>query len=385
MRVVMFSNTYKPTISGVVTSIALFREGLIKANHEVHVIAPETQNYVDDEPYIFRYPALDLPEGLDLDLSLILPFKRSMLPTIRGLKPALIHSHHPYMMGGLAATFARDLVLPLVFTFHSRYIQHIKAYVPLVSDLAEVVMGEFIVRYLKQCSHIIAPTDSIRDFIQREYDIDVPVTTVSTPVDLSRYQNLEPERVRADWDLAGSEVLLNVGRLAPEKNLAFLIQTFAKVAAKRPQARLLLVGQGPSANTLKQLTQTLNLSEKVIFTGAVPYEEIPHFAAAADLFVFPSQTDTQGLVLAEAMAAGTPVVAVKAPGSVDVLAEGGGLLVEADEGEFAETVVTLLTDQGRRQTISETARQAVQRYSVSAATDRLLQVYLAAIEAGPQG
>lgn len=384
MRIAIFSNTYKPTISGVVTSIDMFRQGLMQTGHEVHLFVPEYQDYQDEEPYIFRYPALDLPEGLDLDLSLVLPFKRSMLPTIRGIKPALIHTQHPYMIGGLAAAIAQDLKLPLVFTFHTRYIEHIKSYVPLVSDLAEVMAEEFINRYLNRCSHIIAPTASIRDSIQRTYDLDVPVTVVPTPLDLSQYQHLEPERIRTNLEVTEADVLLFVGRLAPEKNLDFLLRAFARIVNVRPQTRLLLVGQGPYKDTLQKMTRKMDLGRQVIFTGSLPYTEIPHLAAAADLFVFPSLTDTQGLVLTEAMAAGTPVVAIEAPGPVDVLAEGGGILVPADEEDFAEAVLTLLDDEARRQAMAETALQVVQRYAIPETTKRLLEVYEAAVAAGPR-
>lgn len=384
MRIAIFSNTYKPTISGVVTSINMFRQGLMQTGHEVHLFVPEYQDYQDKEPYIFRYPALDLPKGLDLDLSLALPFNRSILPTIRGIKPALIHTQHPFMMGGLAATLAEDLELPLVFTFHTRYIEHIKSYVPLVSDLAEVVAEEFISRYLNRCSHIIAPTASIRDFIQQSYDLDIPVTVVPTPLDLSQYQHLEPERIRTNLEVTEASVLLFVGRLAPEKNLDFLLRAFARIVNVRPQTRLLLVGQGPYKDTLQKMTRKMDLGQQVIFTGSLPHTEIPHFAAAADLFVFPSLTDTQGLVLTEAMAAGTPVVAVEAPGPVDVLAEGGGILVPADEEDFAEAVLTLLDDEARRQAMAETALQVVQRYAIPETTQRLLDVYEAVIAAGPR-
>ena len=130
--------------------------------------------------------------------------------------------------------------------------------------------------------------------------------------------------------------------------------------------------------------QELDLGERVVFAGAVPHDDVPHYAAAADLFVFSSVTETQGLVLIEAMAAGTPVIAVKAPGSVDVLEEGGGLLVPIQEDAFANAVLELLADEPRRRAMGEKAARAVQRYTVSAVTERLLAVYEAAVAAGPR-
>jgi 1,2-diacylglycerol 3-alpha-glucosyltransferase len=380
----MFSNTYKPTISGVVTSIALFRRGLIEAGHDVHIIVPEYEDYQDEEPYIFRFTALDLPEWANL--SLPIPFKTMVLPTVRGIKPDVIHSQHPFVMGSLATDCARDLNLPLVFTLHSHYDVYARRYIPIAPKLAGIVTEEIVKRYLEKCAHVIAPTPSIRDFILREYETDAPVTVVPTPVDLSQYHNLQPQRIRAELGLEKVELLLYVGRLAEEKNLDFLLRAFARIVAQRPQTRLLLVGQGLSERSLQRMAQKLDLGERVIFNGPVSHDEIPHYVAAADLLVFTSLVDTQGLVLIEAMAAGTPVVALEAPGPVDVLSAGGGILVPAQEDEdaFAGAVVALLADEPRRRMLGEQAVQAVQCYTVPVAAARLVEVYEEAVRAGPR-
>ena len=383
MRIVIFSNTYKPVVSGVVTSIALFRRGLIEAGHDVHIIAPEYEEYEDEEPYVFRLPALSLPDRLDL--SVVIPFKTTMAHTVRGIKPALIHSQHPFVMGDLAATFARDLSLPLVFTLHSHYDEYAQRYIPIAPELVGMVTEEIVRRYLEKCTHIVAPTPSTRDSILRVLDTDVPVTVVPTPVDLSLYHDLDPQRVRAALGLGNAELLLYVGRLAEEKNISFLLRAFARIAPARPQARLLLVGRGPRERSLRRQARKLGLGEKVILTGPIPHSEVPHYAAAADLFVFPSVTETQGLVLIEAMAAGTPAVAVETPALMDVLAEGGGLLVPGREDGFAESVLGLLADEPRRRALGEQAARAARRYDIPAAIARLLTVYEAAIAAGPRG
>ena len=382
VRILVFSNAYKPTVSGVVTSIRLFRQGLTEAGHDVHIIVPEYEEYQDKEPYVFRFPALDISE--QADISLVIPFKRTMSPTVHGIQPDLIHSQHPIWMGNLAIAFARDLNLPLVFTFHTRYDMYAPRYVPIAPKLTGVVAEEIVRAYLEKCAHIVAPTPSIRDFILRQYAPEAPVTTVPTPVDLGQYDSLNPWRVRADLGLENVELLLYVGRLADEKNLYFLLRAFAKIIAARPQARLLLVGQGSHKHSLQRLAQKLGIGEQVIFIGSIPHDEIPHYAAAADLFVFASMTDTQGLVLIEAMAAGTPVVAVQAPGPTDMLAEGGGVLVPASEGAFANAVLALLADEARRRAMGEQAARAVQRYTISATAARMSAVYEEAVAAGPR-
>jgi len=381
MRIAMFSNSYKPTVSGVVTSMSLFRQGLIAAGHEVHIIVPEYGDYEDEEPYVFRFPAIDLSE--QVDFTLVMPFKAPMVRTLRGLKPDVIHSQHPIWMGDIAASFARELGVPLVLTMHSHYDQYARRYVPIIPGLAGIVLDQ-IIRYVHRCTHVVAPTAGVRNAILREYTTDVPVSVVPTPVGLGQYLDLAPARIRSSVQLESAELLLYTGRLALEKDLDFLLRAFATIAAKRPLAHLLIVGRGPQEKRLRRMAQKLRLSKRVVFTGPVPHSEIPHYAAAADLFVFPGLIEVQPLVLIEAMAAGTPVVAVEAAAQADLLAEGGGVLVPPDEHAFADTVLELLQDAPRRRAMGEKAIQIAQHYSVPSATARLVAVYEEAIEAGPR-
>jgi 1,2-diacylglycerol 3-alpha-glucosyltransferase len=377
MRIVMFSNTYQPSTSGVVTSVALFRQGLMSANHEVHLIVPQYEDFIDSEPYIFRFPALDLSDRIDI--SLVLPFQPLIEPTVRGIMPDIIHSQHPVWMGDLAVTFAHELRVPLVFTFHTRYDEYAQSYVPIVAGLASKVAEEVVRRYMRQCTHIVAPTPAIRDLILREYSIDAPVSVVPSPVDLERYKEKDSKRIRQEFGLDKYELLLYIGRVAKEKGLDLLVNAFARVIAERPQARLLLVGGGPYRRTLESLVKRHGLTGKVLFTGVVPHGEIPDYAAAADLFVFTSVTDTQGLVLVEAMAAGVPAVAVKAPGPIDILAGGGGLLVPAEEDAFVKAVLMLLNDEVRRKEMGQEALRLAQPYAISETTKKMLAVYEEAI------
>lgn len=373
MRVVMFTNSYKPSISGVVTSMTTFRRGLVEAGHDVFVIAPDYEDYVDEEPFIFRFPALDLP--WQIDFSLALPIKNLLEPTIRGLKPTIIHSQHPVLMGDLAVAFARDLKIPLVFTFHTQYDRYVEHYIPLAPSLAGRLMDEVIQRYLNRCDHIIVPSESIRTKVEIEYRVDKPVSVVPTPVDLSMFEAGEKAELRSSLDWTGQRVLLYVGRIAKEKRLDLLLEAFALISKDEARARLVLVGRGPYMESLRGKSYKMGLSDKVTFAGGIPHEEVPRYMAAADLFVFTSTTDTQGLVLIEAMASGTPVVAVSAPGPVDLLQSGGGVLTEDTPQAFADAVSTLFEDPPQLQELSGQACAIAQRYGIQAVTRDLIQVY----------
>jgi len=378
MRVAVFSNAYLPTISGVVNSIRLFRKGLIEAGHEVHIFAPEYEGYDDAEPYIFRFPALDLTD--QLNVSIVVPIKNLIEPALVGVKPALIHSQHPVWMGDLAASFARALNIPLVFTFHTQYEKYAQQYSLIAPKLAGLITDEVIRRYLRQCAHVVVPTESIREMLVINYGIEQGVTVVPTPVDLTKFRDVQPDKVRSNFGLKEAEVLLFVGRLAREKGLDMLLRAFILIQELRPGVRLLLLGRGPYEEALKAEISKSGLKDFVIFAGAVPHEEVPNYYAAADLFVFPSTTETQGLVIIEAMAAGLPIVAVRAPGAVDVLTERCGVLTENTPEALAREVVDILGDSERQRELSEHARQAVERYSIPGATERMLDAYETALD-----
>jgi 1,2-diacylglycerol 3-alpha-glucosyltransferase len=378
MRIVLFTNAYKPTISGVVTSLSLFRKGLIEAGHDVFLIAPQYEEYVDEEPYIFRFPALDLTG--QFDMSLALPIKNLLEPTIHGLKPHIIHSHHPVLMGDLAIAFARDLEIPLVFTFHTQYDQYAQHYIPLAPTLAGRVMEEVVQRYLKHCDHLVVPSESIRNKVMEQYKLDRTITVVPTPVDLSIFKSGSKTESRESLGWSDAQILLYVGRIAREKNLDLLIDAFGLIAGRTPSVRLALLGRGPHRDHLVEKAHKLGISKQVEFVGAVEHEQVPRYMAAADVFVFTSTTDTQGLVLIEAMASGTPVAAVRAPGPIDVLQDGGGVLTEATAESFADAVSSLLEAPVRLEALSGQAYELAQRYSIRSATKRLLKVYNTALE-----
>jgi 1,2-diacylglycerol 3-alpha-glucosyltransferase len=377
VRVAMFSNAYLPTISGVVTSIYLFRRGLQQANHEVHVFAPEYEEYEDQEPYIFRFPALDLSEHIDL--SLVVPIKTWMEPAVRGVKPTLIHSHHPVWMGDLAHVFADECEIPLVFTFHTQYERYAQQYAPLAPKLAGRITEEVVSRYLSHCTHIVVPTESIRRLLASEFGIEKGVTVVPTPVDLAWFAGGDPVFIHQRYASGGEELLLYVGRLSKEKGVTLLLRAFARVHSQRKQTRLLLVGRGPYRDELQQEVRKLALGSNVVFIGAVPHEQVRDYYAAADLFVFSSTTETQGLVLIESMAAGVPVVAVDAPGAADVLEAGGGVLTEATEERLAQAILEVLSVKGRRNELGEQALKTVARFSITEATRRLVAAYQTAL------
>jgi glycosyltransferase involved in cell wall biosynthesis len=237
-----------------------------------------------------------------------------------------------------------------------------------------------LISFLKHCAHVIAPTQSMYDIITQKYHPRCPVSVIPTPVDITRYSHLEPGSKRSDWNIPEGELLLYLGRLSPEKNLNLLLDAFRLVSDARPNAHLVLIGKGPSEDALKQLTRELNLTNRVHFVGSAPHEQTPGCLAAADLFVFPSQIETQGLSILEAMAAGTPVIALDAPGVSEIVRMGGGKLAAAATPEaFARTIIDLLDSPEQRAALRAAGLYTASQFSLAQSAQKLTDVYRQAL------
>jgi len=381
MHIANFTNTYLPVISGVVRSIRSFRDELTYKGHNVFIFAQEHADYVDKDPFIFRYPSLSLPTGVDIPAAIpISPFIDRLLPTV---KLDVIHTHHPFLLGQTAATKAHELNLPLVFTFHTQYREYTH-YIPLSAEAVQNFLKSAVDRWLqdfmRRCQHIIIPSESMRDILVNEYGLKSNFTVIPTGIDLDAYRTVSGEKIRRKRNWEKDIVMISVGRLAPEKNWATLIQAAALVLKEYPQFRLALIGDGLDRKSLEGLAKELRIRKRVTFIGSLAFSETPVYMKAANLFGFASITETQGLATLEAMAAGLPVVAVDASGTRDILKHGQqGYLVENNAEALAAGIKKLLANPDRMQKFAEAAYKKAQSFNIENLTEKLLEVYEQAI------
>ncbi len=346
MKIGIFTDSYKPYTSGVVTSINTFKHELEKLGHQVYIFAPNYPNYVETDDQVYRY--YSVPAPTNPDFALAIPVFPGMKYLLRKLDLDLIHVHSPFTMGRVGLHYARLFKLPIVFTYHTLYDQYVH-YLPVGQELAREMTIKFSNNFCRQVDHLIVPSSEVSNILS-SYDIPTPISVIPTGVAVQLFNNarVEGNVLRERYAIpAENKILLNVGRLTKEKNLEFLLKCFAQVHQQKPQTTLVITAQGPQEAALKQLVLDLGLSleRDVIFTGAVPFATLIHVYFSADLFVFSSITETQGLVLVEAMAAGLPVVAIKAFGVLDMVDHGiNGLLTECDEGEFTAAILKMLND-----------------------------------------
>jgi 1,2-diacylglycerol 3-alpha-glucosyltransferase len=374
MRILIMSNAYTPTLSGVVTSIRIYKKALTAAGHEVFVFAPAYKGVLDDEMGVFRFPALDVTRIVDF--SLLLAGRKRIVAAARVLKPDIVHSQHPSIMGDRAVDVARALGIPLVATFHCRYDEYAETYSALLSPLVGGITRASVRKYAGKCDRIVLPGANMRAWLAGLHPGDVPVSVVPIPLELDRFARPAGGNVlEKEFGLKKEQVMLYVGRLSTEKNVTFLIRMLPHVLAGKPEARLVVVGKGPLRAAMGRLAQQLGVEKAVVFAGPRPFEEIPSLLHSAGVFVFSSLIENQPLGVIEACAAGLPVVALDSPATREVLETGGGILAANDPKRFADEVVDLMGDPGRLRAMSRQAEKSAGRYAVPALVKKLLDTY----------
>jgi 1,2-diacylglycerol 3-alpha-glucosyltransferase len=355
MRIGVFSDSYKPYTSGVVTSISTFKEELNKMGHELFIFAPRYPHHHTEEEGVFRF--YSVPSPTNHDYTLAIPVLPGMNELIRKLNLDIIHVHTPFIIGRVGLRYARRYNIPLIFTYHTLYDQYVH-YVPVAQQLAKDVAIRYSNNFCNHCDHIIVPSTEVKDILNG-YQIKTPISVIPTGVPVHKLKDGDKNWLKTRYDIPEkNRVLLFVGRLAKEKNLEFLIQAFSLVKKTVPDTTLVLTAQGPLESELKRLSTSLGLSleRDVIFTGAVPFETLVNIYYSSHLFVFSSMTETQGLVLIEAMATGLPVVAIKAFGVQDMVDNNiNGFLTNDNLDEFAQAVTRILNSSDIYERFSQNA------------------------------
>ena len=374
VRVGVFTDSYLPRISGVVRSIESFVAELRRQGHHASIFAPAYRGFLDADPDVVRFRSVRPPGHPDFPLAI--PLDRRFLERLRRRHLTVIHTHSPFLMGTAGRYAARRLGLPLIFTHHTMYAEYVH-YVPFVSQrFSRGVVTRFTVRYCNRCNAVIAPSNAVATWL-RSIGVVAPIEVLATAgFELERFDRLDPSWVRRRYGIPQrAPLVITVGRLAPEKRFDALLAAFAE-AGRGGAARLLVVGGGPEARSLRAHAAQLGIGSQVVFTGALENDRVLDCYAAADLFAFASPTETQGLVIVEAMAAGLPVAAVRSGGVPEVVGNGEtGLLADPDPRALGAAIRRLLEDEALRRQLAERGRRASRAYAIGALTERLVQLY----------
>jgi len=365
-RIGLFTDTYLPGPNGVATSVYLLKRELRRMGHEAWVLAPEMPDADPREDWVVRIPSAPYPFFENQRLAM--PSSR-LLPT----EFEIFHTHTPLFIGIWGARLAYRNHLPHVSTFHT-HLEKYAHYIPGIATLNRYIgiMQKVCQAFYNRADVVIAPTEPVKRLAESyaiEREIKVIPTGIDTDILLSAPDPLPP------WP-AGKRRLLHVGRLGKEKSVDVVIRALAEIR-KVSDAHLALVGMGPEQGELERLAQQLGVAEHITFVGPVAYEKIGSYYRMAELFLFASETETQGLVIWEAQAVGVPVVAVGAEGTLQGVEAGssGYLVAPGDYRSMAEKALELLQDEALRQRFSRRARQFADQRTARRVAEQIVAIY----------
>jgi glycosyltransferase involved in cell wall biosynthesis len=378
LRVLFISDVYFPRVNGVSTSIRTFRQDLANCGVETLLVAPQYDlGGHDEEPGVLRVPAGRVPRDPE-DRRMRWGALMQTLDRLPRGELDVIHVHTPFIAHYAGARFAKRASIPCVATYHTFFEEYLHHYVPVLPRRIGRILARSFTR--SQCDDVqalIAPSEPMRDVLL-EYGISTPVHVIPTGLAADRFGPGDGNRFRAQAGLPLDRPLVTyIGRVAHEKNIEFLVQVFTKVRECVPGALLVIAGEGPARDSLRHLVASLGLEREVHFAGYLDRDSaLLDCYAAANVFVFASRTETQGLVLLEAMAQGAPVVSTAELGTRSILKPGcGALIVEEQRDAFAAAVTRVLQDASLQKELAERGRAYARTWSSAAMARRLAELY----------
>jgi 1,2-diacylglycerol 3-alpha-glucosyltransferase len=374
VRVLFVSDVYFPRVNGVSTSVRTFRQDLAACDVETVLVAPDYGPAASAvQTNIVRVAARGVPGDPE-------DRRGCLARTLESLPESfdLVHIHTPFLAHYAGVRAARRLNIPCIETYHTFFEEYLHHYVPVLPrSFGRMLARRFARSQCQDVAAVVAPSEPMRDALLA-YGITTPIHIIPTGLAPDRFTPGDAARFRAAQELPEKRPLvLYVGRVAHEKNIDFLVRVFAKLRASLPDALFVIAGEGPARESLRMLVEELHLSADVRFVGYLERDsELLDCYAAADAFVFASRTETQGLVLLEAMAQGAPIVSTAKLGTRSILKDGcGASIVAEDLDEFAAATVRVLQDGQLRRTLADEGRRYARGWSSLATARRLAELY----------
>ena len=373
MRIGMMVDSYKPYVSGITNYVEINKRYLELAGHEVFVFTFGDLEHKPDEPRVIYSKGLPLS---DSGFYLSMRYSREAKQLLQSMD--IVHVHHPFLSGRLALRYCRLLQIPIVYTNHTRYDLYAQAYLPLMpEEMSQGILQAYMPSFCNAVQLVIAPSAGMEKVL-RQLNVDVKVEVVPNGVDLKSFNEAKPHS-RVELGYKENDILLvYAGRIALEKNIPFLLKSFAGIAQALPNAQLLLLGSGiqPYEEEIRTLISELELTQRVRMAGRIAYDKLPSHLAMCDAFVTSSVTEVHPLSVIEAMGAGLPVMGIHSVGVGDTVVDGvTGLLSTHDLPAFTAKLTRLCLDPNLRAQMSESARKASSAYAIERTTAIMLEHY----------
>ena len=383
MRIGLFTDTFPPHINGVATSVLMLKKALEKKGHQVFVVTVNNENLeykLEENDHIIRIPGI--PIGIyDYRLTSIYPIKA--VNTIKSWDLDVIHSHTEFGIGTFARFMSKQFNIPLVHTYHTMYEDYIHYVTKGYFDSSSKKIVEYLTLFYcdKTANELIVPTKKTYDLFKEKYEVNKNIHIIPTGIELDRFytENVDKNKIKElkkKYQILKDEfTIVFVGRLAKEKNIQFLIENHKDLVKYNQDVRLLIIGDGPDMEEYAKLIEKLKLTDNVVLVGKVPYDEMPCYYQVADVFVTASQTETQGLTVIEAMAAGIAPVCIKDESFETVVIDGLNGHLFKNKNEYIKIIKKLIDDTTELETLSKQARLNAEAHSSKYYAERVLDVY----------
>ncbi len=373
MRIGMMVDSYKPYISGITNYVETNKHYLELAGHDVFVFTFGDIDHKDGEPRVIRSRGVPLS---DSGFYVSTRYSRVAKKTLQTMD--IVHVHHPFLSGRLALRYCRPLNIPIIYTNHTRYDLYAHSYLPLMpEEMSQGLLQAYMPSFCKAMDLVIAPSAGMEKVL-RGLNVEGNIEVVSNGVDLKKFYSAAPLS-RAEFGYKESDILLVYsGRIAPEKNLPFLLRSFAGIAQALPNVYLLLIGSGSQLfeEEIRSLVSELNLTHRIRLTGRVTNDQLPAYLTMCNIFVTASVTEVQPLSVIEAMGAGLPVMGIQSVGVGDTVQDGiTGFLATHDQSAFTAKLTRLCLDLNLCAQMSDSARKAASVYAIERTTAIMLNHY----------
>ena len=373
MRIGMMVDSYKPYISGITNYVEINKQYLEKAGHEVFVFTFGDLEYQDNEPNIIRSPGVQLA---DTGFYLSMRYSRHAKALLQNMD--IVHVHHPFLSGRLALRYCRPAKIPIVYTNHTRYDLYAQAYLPMMPEEVSVgLLQSYMPPFCKAMDLVITPSAGMEKVL-RELKVEGIIEIVPNGVDLTSFQTATP-LARENFGYKADDILIvYAGRIALEKNLPFLIDSFSGIAKAVPNVHLILLGGGVQQyeEEIREYVERQNMPDRIRMTGRIQYDQLPAYLAMCDIFATASVTEVHPLSVIEAMGAGLPIVGIESVGVGDTVQDGKtGFLSTHDPSAFTAKLMRLCLDSQLRQQMGRSAREASSAYAIERTTAVMLQHY----------
>ncbi len=389
MKIGIFTDCYTPNTNGVVTSIRMLEQEMKKRGHEVYIFAP-SKSVPNENQNLYMLKSMPLIVAKQYKNRIATFYSREIAKKIKDIGLDIIHTQSEFSLGAFGKIISRKYDIPFIHTYHTMWEDYIHYIIPIKGTrniYPKRFARTFSKRFVRKAECIITPSKRTEKYLKYKCKIkNKPIYIIPTGIDIepfSKNNHTVEEKNKLKESLGidiNDKVILFLGRIAEEKSIDLIMNNMPAVFRALPNAKFLICGVGPAEESLKEQAKKLNIEDKVIFTGKIPWTDVPKYYNLGDVFVNASITETQGLTFIEAMASSLPIVARYAPNLSEFIKNGeNGILVKHDN-DFSKSIINAITNEKLRNKLTTNALKTAKKYSIEEFGDKLELLYTEIIE-----